>query len=141
MRCESCEKEVVVYELYPRSYRLYAYLCNNCRKGFLAHHFDLNLEIYQMEDLAMKQNGKLLFITGLKVEPRVFDFNLGKNVDTIIVADDEMALGELAKPKDYIFAPYSDKAMRRIRRLLRLSKETSVKEVTEKVSQSWEKSK
>jgi hypothetical protein len=141
MQCDSCGGDVTVYELYPRSYRLYIYLCKSCRKGFLAHHFDLNLEIYQMEEVEMKQKGDLIFITGLKVEPRVFDFGVGKDIDSIIVADEKVALGELALKNGGIFAPYSDRSLKRLRRLLKLSPDSSISEITKKIGEIWEASK
>ncbi|MFQ5800144.1 MAG: hypothetical protein ACE5HH_00290 [Candidatus Hydrothermarchaeales archaeon] len=138
MRCESCGSEVAVYELYPRSYRLYIYLCRSCRKGFLAHHFDLNLEIYQMDEVMMKENGKIIFVTGLKAEPRVFDFEVGRDVDSVVVADKDIALGELALGEGYILAPYSEKAAKRLRRLLELSPDASIDKVTKRVEKAWE---
>jgi hypothetical protein len=141
MRCDSCDGEVTVYELYPRSYRLYVYICQKCKKGFLAHHFDLNLEIYQMDDVGMKENGKLIFITGLKTEPRVFDFEVSKDAESIVVADRDIALGELAIGDKYIFAPYSDKAAKRLRRLLEISSDSTISEMTEKISEAWEAAK
>ncbi len=65
MLCATCGDDVKVYELFPRSYRLYAYMCRGCMQGFLAHHFDLDLEIYQMDKLEMQVDGDLMFITGL----------------------------------------------------------------------------
>jgi hypothetical protein len=137
MRCETCGNEVVVYELYPRSYRLYIYLCKKCTKGFLAHHFDLNLEIYQMDNLQMKKNGDIVFITGLKAEPRVYDFKVSKDVDSIIVADDEIALGELAITEEPIFEPYSEKAMKRLHRLLNLAPNIDKTLITKKILEKW----
>lgn len=141
MRCESCGNEVAVYELYPRSYRLYVYLCMSCERGFLAHHFDLNLEIYQMEEVAMKQNERLIFITGLKSEPRVFDFEVEKTFDSVIVADKDVALGEIALKDEGVFAPYSEKAIKRLARLLGLPQGTDIKRISKKVIESWEQAK
>jgi hypothetical protein len=141
MQCDSCGGDVTVYELYPRSYRLYIYMCKTCRKGFLAHHFDLNLEIYQMEEVEMKQKGKIMFITGLKVEPRVFDFAVGKDVDSIIVADEKVALGEFALKNGGIFAPYSERSLKRLRRLLKLSPDSSNDEIRKKIWENWEAAK
>jgi hypothetical protein len=118
MRCEECGGEITVYELYPRSYRLYIYLCKKCREGFLAHHFDLDLEIYQMEKVNMKQVGNLLFLHRLKVEPRVFDFKLERGLDAIVVADESVALGELVKNDIYLYASYSPKTKKRLCRHL-----------------------
>jgi hypothetical protein len=118
MKCEQCGTEIAVYELYPRSYRLYIYLCEQCKQGFLAHHFDLDLEIYQMERVSMKRAGDLLFLSGLKVEPRVFDFKLDRELDAIVVADDEVAFGELARNDRYVYASYSPKALKRLCRHL-----------------------
>jgi hypothetical protein len=140
MRCESCGAEIVVYELYPRSYRLYIYLCRACQKGFIAHHFDLNLEIYQMDEVDMREKGNLIFITGLKAEPRVFDFKVKRDVDSIIVADHKQALGELALGEKLIFAPYSDKALKRLGRLLKTPSQ-DLSEVTKKIVEVWERAK
>jgi hypothetical protein len=82
--------------------------------GFLAHHFDLNLEIYQMEKVNMKRSGDLIFLSRLKVEPRVFDFKLDRGLDAVVVADDEVALGELVKNDKYFYASYSPKAKKRL---------------------------
>jgi len=141
MRCESCGTQVAVYELFPRSYRLYIYLCKSCRKGFLAHHFDLNLEIYQMEEVEMKEDGELVFITGLKTEPRVFDFKVTKDIQSVIVANGDVALGELALETPLIFASYSDKASKRLCRLLGLTQGSSPAEVTERIFKKWERAK
>lgn len=143
MKCETCGDEIAVYELYPRSYRLYIYMCKKCSEGFLAHHFDLDLEIYQMDKVKMKQAGKLFFLYRLKVEPRVFDFELERGLDAIVVADDDIALGELVKNDKYFYAPYSPKATKRLCRHMKepdcgkLSKD----ELAEHVGRAWEKAK
>ncbi len=143
MKCSQCGSEITVYELYPRSYRLYIYLCKECREGFLAHHFDLDLEIYQMEKVKMKQSGKLFFLYRLKVEPRVFDFTLDRELDAIVVADAEVALGELVKNEGYFYASYSPKALKRLCRHLGEPDcgEWNKDELAEKVGRVWEKAK
>ena len=60
----------------------------------------------------------MLFIHGLKVEPRVFDFNVDRNKDAIVVADEKDALGELVKANTYIYAPYSSKVHKKVCRIL-----------------------
>jgi hypothetical protein len=143
MKCEACGDEITVYELYPRSYRLYIYMCKKCREGFLAHHFDLDLEIYQMEKVSMKQSGNLIFLSRLKVEPRVFDFELERGLDAVIVADESVALGELVKNDKYLYAPYSPKATKRLCRHLKEPDcgELSKDKLAEKVGVAWEKAK
>ena len=143
MKCETCGSEITVYELYPRSYRLYIYLCKKCREGFLAHHFDLDLEIYQMEKVKMKQNGKLFFLYRLKFEPRVFDFKLENGPGAIVVADDEISLGELVKNDNYHYAPYSPKAIKRLCRHLGDSEYVNLdeNELALKVGKAWESAK
>lgn len=136
MKCRECSGEITVYELYPRSYRLYIYLCKHCKNGFLAHHFDLDLEIYQMEKVWMKRSDNLLFLSGLKVEPRVFDFQLDRDADAIIVVDDAVALGELVKDGRYIYAPYSPKATKRLCRHLGCVE--NEKALAEKIGKAWE---
>jgi len=123
MRCRTCEGEAVVYELFPRSYRLYVYACLSCREGFLAHHFDVDLEIYKLKDVEVRQNGSLVFISGLKAEPRVFDFKVNEKESVVVIADREIALGELALKKK-IFASYSEKALKRLRRHLKSANAT-----------------
>jgi|GEM_PF-2444193 len=120
MRCRTCKGEAAVYELFPRSYRLYIYACLNCEKGFLAHHFDIDLEMYKLMDVEIKQKGELVFIHGLKAEPRVFDFKVNEKESVAVIADREIALGELALKKK-IFASYSEKALKRLRRHLKLA--------------------
>ncbi len=143
MKCEECGSEITVYELYPRSYRLYIYLCKECRQGFLAHHFDLDLEIYQMEKVDMMQSGNLIFLSRLKVEPRVFDYKLERELDAVIVADDEVALGELVKNDIYIYAPYSPKTRKRLCRHLKEPdcEEWTKDELAVEVGKAWEKAK
>ena len=143
MKCEACGSEITVYELYPRSYRLYIYLCKKCRGGFLAHHFDLDLEIYQMEKVKMKQSGKLFFLHRLKFEPRVFDFKLEEGQDAIVVVDDEISLGELVKNKGYHYAPYSPKATKRLCRHLGDSEYEKLDEaeLAAEVGKAWESAK
>jgi hypothetical protein len=143
MKCETCGDEITVYELYPRSYRLYIYMCKKCREGFLAHHFDLDLEIYQMEKVKMKHMGMLFFLYGLKVEPRVFDFELERGLDAIVVADSEVALGELVKNDKYFYASYSPKATKRLCRHLGGPDcgEWSKDEMAAKVGELWGKAK
>jgi len=138
MKCELCGGEITLYELYPRSYRLYAYICLSCRKGFLAHHFDIDLEIYRMDEVSLSEGDGLLFITGLKAEPRVFEYRVERDAEAVIVADEAGALGELA-PEKRLFAPYSEKAMRRIKRLLRLPESAESEEVAEEVAERWER--
>jgi hypothetical protein len=141
MKCRECNSEITVYELYPRSYRLYIYLCKHCRHGFLAHHFDLNLEGYQMEEVSMKKCDNLIFLSGLKVEPRVFDFKLNRELEAIIVVDDDIALGELARGERYIYASYSPKAMKRLCRYLGYNSECGEwdeKALAEKIGKMWE---
>jgi len=138
MKCSRCGSEITVYDLYPRSYRLYIYLCRRCRAGFLAHHFDVNLDIYQMSEIKMKENGDLIFLTGLKVEPRVFDFKLSRELDAIVVADETASLGELAKTDKYVYAPYSQKALKRVCMHTRLEQGSSLEQLAEKVGEAWE---
>ncbi len=137
MRCDFCQGEITVYELYLRSYRLYIYLCRKCKKGFLAHHFDLNLEIYQMDEVGMKENGGLIFITGLKAEPRVFDFKVGRGVDVVVVCDERDVLAELSVGRENVLAPYSDKTRKRMCRLLGLPLDSSVDDITAEVVEVW----
>jgi hypothetical protein len=92
-----------------------------------------------MVEVEMRKNGDLIFITGLKAEPRVFDFEVGKEVDSVIVADKEVALGELALLKDIIFAQYSDRAVKRLRRILKLSSDTGIDELGRTVVKRWKK--
>lgn len=122
MMCKTCGEPIAIYELYPRSYRLYMYVCTRCKKASLAHHFDLELDIYHIEDkkLRVKKRERLVFVEGLEVEPRVF----GSSVESgkaIVVGDETSALGELAyTEKGIIFAPYSERAKRKLSRLLGL---------------------
>lgn len=141
MRCDKCNEEITVYDLYPRSYRLYIYLCKDCKTGFLAHHFDTNLEIYQMRDVSMKRSKNLIFLTGLNVEPRVFDFKLKREQESIIVADENEALGELAKGRGYIFAPYSDKAVKKLCRILGCEEKKDINYLKDIIVSEWEESK
>ncbi len=92
-----------------------------------------------MEEVEMKNEGALIFITGLKVEPRVFDFKVGKDVDSVIVADKDVALGELAILDDFLFAPYSDRAVKRLRRILKLQRDTGIDEMERNVVKRWKK--
>jgi hypothetical protein len=111
---------VASYELYPRSYRLYVYACHRCRSAKLAHNFDIELDIIPLKELEVKENDGLFFILGLEVEPRVFNFEVTQGEATI-VADAEMALGELVKTNEgYAFASYSKRAKLRLCRLLKL---------------------
>ncbi|MFQ5887806.1 MAG: hypothetical protein ACE5HY_03825, partial [Candidatus Hydrothermarchaeales archaeon] len=120
---------------------LYICLCKQCEKGFLAHHFDTNLEIYRLKDVSMKRSENLIFLTGLKVEPRVFDFKLERDLESIIVADEDVALGELAKDGQYIFAPYSKKAIKRLCQILGCEPEKDINYLTERIVAEWEASK
>lgn len=137
MRCDFCQGEITVYELYLRSYRLYIYLCRECKKGFLAHHFDLNLEIYQMDEVGMKEKGGLIFITGLKAEPRVFEFKVGRDVDVVVVCDEKDVLGELSLAPPGVLAPYSNKTMKRMCRLLGLPLDSDIESITAEVVKLW----
>ncbi len=135
MRCDLCGKPIAIYELYPRSYRLYMYLCHNCRKASLAHHFDLELDIYHIEDerLKVRKKDNLTFVEGLEVEPRVFGFKIEKEGKAVVVGDKESALGELAIQGSKVsFAPYSERARKRILRLLS-SEEMNDDELAEKL--------
>ena len=85
----------------------------------------------------MKQKDGLIFITGLKAEPRVFDFNVDKESAVVIVADEKNALGELALTKQPVFAPYSNKALRTVKRFTGLSLESDPGAVSEKISKLW----
>ncbi|MFQ6136575.1 MAG: hypothetical protein ACE5PM_05300 [Candidatus Hydrothermarchaeales archaeon] len=140
MKCDKCGEEITIYELFPRSYRLYVRLCKHCKTGFLAHHFDTNLEIYRLKDVSMKRSNNLIFLTGLEVEPRVFDFKLKRGLESIIVIDEDVALGELAKADRYIFAPYSEKAVKRLCRHLGCDPEIRIDDLTERVVEEWEAS-
>jgi ribosomal protein S27AE len=137
MRCGKCGSTIIQYELFPRSYRLYVYFCNECDRAFLAHHFDLDLEIYRMQDLEVKRSNGLIFLTGLKAEPRVFDFKVDRGEDVVIVADENTALGELVIGGRYLYAPYSDKALKILCRHLR-EDNCDISTVTEKVVKIWE---
>ncbi len=122
MRCERCGNPIAIYELYPRSYRLYMYVCTNCKIASLAHHFDLELDIYHIEDekLRVKKREGLVFVEGLEVEPRVFGFSV-EDGKAIVVGDETSALGELAYTQEGVkFAPYSERAKRKLIRLLGL---------------------
>lgn len=141
MKCDKCDSEITVYDLYQRSYRLYIYMCKTCKNGFLAHHFDTKLEIYQLDEVSMKRSEKLIFLTGLKAEPRIFDFKLERDLDSIIVADEEIALGELVKNKEYMFALYSKKAIKRLCRILGCESEREINSIKDKIIGEWEASK
>ncbi len=118
MKC-SCGREYTVYDLFPRSYRLYVYLCSNCMRGFLAHHFDLNLDIYNLGEVGAKRFDGILFITGLKLDPRVFEFKIeGSDKEAVVLADEKNALGEFVEDGRHIFAPYSWKTEKRVNELL-----------------------
>ncbi len=120
MRCSACNTPVASYELYPRSYRLYVYACHRCRSAKLAHNFDVELDIIPLKELEVREKDGLFFILGLEVEPRVFNFEVTQG-EAVIVADAELALGELVKTgKGYAFASYSKRAKLRLCRLLRL---------------------
>ncbi|MEE8167838.1 MAG: hypothetical protein V3T58_03065 [Candidatus Hydrothermarchaeales archaeon] len=124
MKC-ACGREYTVYDLFPRSYRLYVYFCSDCMSGFLAHHFDLNLEIYNLGEVGAKRFDGILFITGLKLDPRVFEFGIeGNEKEAVVVVDDKNALGELAEDGNgkYVFAPYSEKTEKRLKELLNKAK-------------------
>lgn len=136
MICESCGEEAKVYELFPRSYRLYVYACLKCRKAFLVHHFDIDLEIYKLKDLELTELGdKLYAISGLETEPKVFGFEIANNEDVALIVDDERALGEFALNKK-IFAAYDRKAIKRISRHLKLNADSdkSKKEEMQKIA-------
>ncbi len=123
MEC-TCGREYTVYDLFPRSYRLYVYLCRDCMKGFLAHHFDLDLDIYNLTEVEAKRFDKMIFITGLKLDPRVFEFKIESDdeKDALVVVDEKIALGELVENGEgHLFAPYSWKAEKRINSLLEKS--------------------
>jgi len=137
MDCEFCGNKIIQYGLFPRSYRLYIYFCKRCLRAFLAHHFDLNLEIYRIQDLDVKKNGELFFFSGLKVEPRVFDFKVDRSIDAVIVAYKNDVLGELAKTDGYIYAPYSRKALNTLCRYLKEKCDIGI--VTKKVAELWER--
>jgi len=142
MEC-SCGKEYTVYDLFPRSYRLYVYLCGDCKKGFLAHHFDLNLDIYNLKEVRAKRFDGMIFITGLELDPRVFEFEVkakdGKKA--VVVADEKIALGELAEDgKEHIFASYSRKSEMRLNDLLKNAK-IDGKSTAERVAAAWSKAK
>lgn len=143
MRCSECEQNMVVYDLHPRSYRLYIYLCRRCKRGFLAHHFDVNLEIFRLGDVSMKQVDGLTFITGLKVEPRVFEFGVDRSKDAIVISSEDVALGELAKTDTYVYASYNPKAKKKICRVLGCENACIDKCksdcLAEKVGEAWEK--
>lgn len=139
MKCDACSGPVTVYELFQRSYRLYVYVCHKCKTASLAHHFDLDLEIYQMQELGLKYNGGLVFITGMKVEPRVFDFNVDKDLEAVVVGDRTTVLGELVKTGGgYLFAPYSPRMRRRLLRVLG-EKRLDELALSEKVGKEYEK--
>jgi hypothetical protein len=138
MKCDTCGGPVTVYELFQRSYRLYAYACHQCRTASLTHHFDLDLEIYQIQDLGLRYKGDLVFITGLKAEPRVFDFKVEKGLEAVVVGDRSTALGELAMSEGgWIFAPYSPRVRRRLLRLLG-EKEMDDGALSERVGREFE---
>jgi len=118
MKCSKCGSDITIYELYQRSYRLYVYMCKHCEKGFLAHHFDIDLDIFRLQDVTMMKGDGLIFIQGLKVEPRVFDFKVDRDKDAIVVVDEKEALGELVKASVYIYAAYNPKTHRRMCRIL-----------------------
>ena len=143
MKCSKCGSEIAVYELYQRSYRLYVYLCKRCEKGFLAHHFDIDLDIFRLQDVTMRKGNGLIFIRGLKVEPRVFDFKVDRNKDATVVADEKDALGELVKASTYIYAPYNPKTHRRVCRILGCEANCISKCkpdcLSKKVGEVWEK--
>lgn len=120
MRCSACGSPVASYELYPRSYRLYIYACHRCRWAKLAHNFDVELDIVPLKELRISESDGLFFISGLEVEPRVFNFEVTEG-EAVIVADAELALGELVNTgKGYAFASYSPRARLRLCRLLKL---------------------
>ena len=117
MNCAECGSEIVFYCMEQRCSHLYLYLCEGCMSAFLAHHFDLDLECYRLGGLEVTRSGKLFFVHGLELEPRVFDFELEGVEEVLIVADTEQVLGELVLGKG-IFAPYSERAKRRLQRHL-----------------------
>ncbi len=119
MEC-SCGGEYTVYDLFPRSYRLYVYLCRECMSGFLAHHFDLNLDIYNLKEVSAKRFNDLIFIIGLELDPRVFEFKIeGDDKEAVVVGDEKSALGELVENGEkHLFASYSWKTERRLNELL-----------------------
>ncbi len=138
MRC-ACGRDYLVYELLPRSYRLYAYLCPDCMNGFLAHHFDIDLEKFNLGEIAAKRTNRLIFISGLRIDPRVFDFEIEGEGEAIVVADVDIALGELAVVNgEYHFAPYSERAEVRLKDLLGIVEEG---ELASKVALEWRKAK
>jgi len=143
MKCSKCGSDITIYELYQRSYRLYVYMCKHCEKGFLAHHFDIDLDIFRLQDVTMMKGDGLIFIQGLKVEPRVFDFKVDRNEDAIVVADEEDALGELVKASAYIYAAYTPKTHRRMCRILGCKADCIDKCkpdcLSKKVGELWEK--
>lgn len=140
MRCETCGSDAIVYELFPRSYRLYVYACLKCRKAFLVHHFDIDLEIYKLKDLELSEIGNELYaISGLETDPKVFGFEIGEDEEVVLVVDKEKALGELAMNKK-IFAPYDKKSIKRISRYLGLNSDLSMeKREKEIASLLWKK--
>lgn len=92
-----------------------------------------------MEKVSMKQSDSLFFLSGLKVEPRVFDFRLDRELEAVVVVDDDIALGELAKTDRYIYAPYSPKATKRLcRHLEYLEGVENEKALAEKIGKTWE---
>lgn len=90
-----------------------------------------------MEKVSMKRSGNLFFLSGLKVEPRVFDFTLDREQESIVVVDDDVALGELVKNERYIYAPYSPKALKRLYRHLECA-EWNENVLAEKIGKTWE---
>ncbi len=138
MRC-TCGRDYLVYELTPRSYRLYAYLCPDCMNGFLAHHFDIDLEKFNLGEIVGKRTSRLIFISGLRIDPRVFDFEIGDVGEAVVVADLDIALGELAvRDGEYRFAPYSERAETRLMDLLGARDEG---ELASKIAREWRKAK
>jgi hypothetical protein len=131
MKCK-CGGEFKVYELFQRSHRLYAYVCK-CNNAFLAHHFDIGLGIYKMKDLKVKRSGDIIFLTGLSIEPRVFDFKI-RDGEVVVVADETHALGELAL-RGYVYSPYSEKKLKTICRRLNCDP----KEVAMKLAEKWKR--
>ncbi|MEE9594447.1 MAG: hypothetical protein V3V92_03510 [Candidatus Hydrothermarchaeales archaeon] len=142
MEC-SCGREYTVYDLFPRSYRLYIYLCDDCMKGFLAHHFDTNLDIYNLKEVDAKRFDGMIFIMGLELDPRVFEFEIEKEDDkeAVVVVDERSALGELVENGEkYLFAPYSWKAEKRLSELLK-NAGIEGSSTAERVAVAWKRAK
>jgi hypothetical protein len=141
MECP-CGREYTVYDLFPRSNRLYIYLCSGCMKGFLAHHFDLNLDIFNLKDVYARKFRGIIFISGLELDPRVFEFEVDADPrkEVIIVADEKNALGELVENGEkYLFASYSCKGKRRLNDLLDKSR-IDGGSVAERLATAWRNS-